>query len=149
MLHDPEEEHDCFSDNTHNSPLLRRHRHPRTSISAATSGIDGSVVEGPSVSDLVAEADPALDAELRARSTTRMAALGAIKTVGEAGTHYDQLLATGNADRRGDGDQAAVDALVAQTRSIERAVAALELDDDRLRGLRQPRQPGRGVPVAP
>ena len=27
MLHDPEEEHDCFSDNTHNSALLRCGRH--------------------------------------------------------------------------------------------------------------------------
>ena len=56
-----------------------------------------------------------------------MLALGAIKTVGEAGTHYDQLLATGNAA----GEalvMGAIDALIAQTRSIERAVAALELD---------------------
>ena len=57
MLHDPEEEHDCFSDNTYNSHFydgLGVHnvyvgRYVRT---------DGSVVEGPSVSELVAEADP-------------------------------------------------------------------------------------------
>ncbi len=88
----------------------------------------GSVVEGPSVSDLVREADPALDAELRQALDATVAALGAIKTVGEAGTHYDQLLATGNAA----GEaliMGGVNALVAQTRSVERAVAALQLSD--------------------
>ena len=29
MIHDPEEEHDCFSDNTHASHYLRRARHPQ------------------------------------------------------------------------------------------------------------------------
>ena len=46
---------------------------------------------------------------------------------GEAGTAYDQLLATGNAT----GEalvMGAIDALVAQTRSIERAVSALSLE---------------------
>ena len=120
MLHDPEEEHDCFSDNTYNS-----HYYDGLGVRNVYLGryvrIDGSVVEGPSVSELVAEADPALDAELRAALDRTMAALGAIKTAGEAGTHYDQLLATGNAA----GEalvMAAVEALIAQTRSIERAV---------------------------
>ncbi len=125
MLHDPEEEHDCFSDNTYNS-----HYYDGMGVRNVYLGryvrIDGSVVEGPSVSELVAEVDPALDVELRAALDRTMAALGAIKTAGEAGTHYDQLLATGNAE----GEalvMAAVDALIAQTRSIERAVSALDL----------------------
>jgi putative iron-regulated protein len=125
MLHDPEEEHDCFSDNTYNS-----HYYDGLGIRNVYTGryvrIDGSVVEGPSASDLVAAADPALDVELRAALDHTMAALGAIKTVGEAGTGYDQLLATGNAA----GEalvMAAVEGLIAQTRSIERAVAALDL----------------------
>ena len=93
MLHDPEEEHDCFSDNTYNS-----HYYDGMGVRNVYLGryvrIDGSVVEGPSVSELVAEVDPALDVELRAALDRTMAALGAIKTAGEAGTHYDQLLAT-------------------------------------------------------
>ena len=64
MLHDPEEEHDCFSDNTHNS-----HYYDGLGIRNVYLGryvrIDGSVVEGPSVSELVAAADPAVDADLR------------------------------------------------------------------------------------
>ena len=145
MLHDPEEEHDCFSDNTYNS-----HYYDGLGIRNVYLGryvrIDGSVVEGPSVSELVAAVDPALDAELRAALDRTMAALGAIKTVGEAGTPTTRCSRTGNAA----GEalvMGGVDALIAQTRSIERAVSALGLVGDRLRGLRQPRQPRGGVPV--
>jgi putative iron-regulated protein len=126
MLHDPEEEHDCFSDNTYNS-----HFYDGMGIRNVYLGryvrTDGSVVEGPSVSELVAEADPAVDADLRAALDRSLVALGAIKTAGEAGTAYDQMLATGNAT----GEalvMAAIEALVAQTRSIERAVSALSLE---------------------
>jgi putative iron-regulated protein len=54
LLHDPEEEHDCFSDNTHIS-----HLYDAVGIRNAYHGsykrIDGSTVEGPSVSDMVKE----------------------------------------------------------------------------------------------
>jgi putative iron-regulated protein len=126
MLHDPEEEHDCFSDNTHNS-----HYYDGLGIRNVYLGryvrTDGSVVEGPAVADLVAAVDPAVDADLRAKLDATMMALGAIKAVAEAGTHYDQLLATGNVA----GEalvSGAIEALVAQTRSIERAVSALKLE---------------------
>ena len=126
MLHDPEEEHDCFSDNTHNS-----HYYDGMGIRNVYLGryvrVDGSVVEGPSVSELVAEADPEIDADLRAALDRSLVALGSIKTAAEAGTAYDQMLATGNAA----GEalvMGAIEALVAQTRSIERAVSALSLE---------------------
>jgi putative iron-regulated protein len=125
MLHDPEEEHDCFSDNTHNS-----HYYDGLGVRNVYLGryvrTDARVVEGPSVADLVAAADPALDAELRQAIDSTMMALGTIKAVAEAGTRYDQMLAPGNAA----GEalvMGGVDALIAQTRSIERAVAALNL----------------------
>lgn len=126
MLNDPEEEHDCFSDNTHNSHFydglgvqnvyLGRYARP-----------DGSAIEGPSLSGLVARADPALDAEMRARLETTMAALGAIKAATETGFAYDMMLERGNAD----GEalvMAAVNGLIDQTRTIERIVTGLGLD---------------------
>ena len=126
MLHDPEEEHDCFSDNTYNS-----HFYDGIGVRNVYLGhyvrVDGSVVEGPSVSELVAAADPAVDADLKAALDHSLIALGQIKTVGEAGTAYDQLLASDNAA----GEALlmnAIDGLIAQTRSIERAVSALSLD---------------------
>lgn len=126
MLNDPEEEHDCFSDNTHNSHYydglgvqnVYLARYVRT---------DGSVVEGPSLADLVAAIDPGLDAELRTRLDTTMAALGAIKAAAEGGFAYDMMLAQGNAE----GEalvMAGVNGLIDQTRAIERVVTALGLD---------------------
>ncbi|KUF12808.1 imelysin family protein [Pseudoponticoccus marisrubri] len=126
MLNDPEEEHDCFSDNTHNS-----HYYDGLGIRNVYFGeyvrIDGSTVSGESLSSLVAAADPAVDNALRADLNATMIELGQIKAAAEAGFAYDQMLERGN-----DAGEAlilsAVDALVTQTRGIERAVTALGLD---------------------
>ena len=132
MLNDPEEEHDCFSDNTHAS-----HYNDGLGIQNVYLGhykrTDGSMVEGPSLSSLVAAADPALDAEMKAKLETSMAALSAIVASAEAGTHYDQLIAQGNAE----GEtliMAGVNGLIDQTRSIERVVGALGLDKIQFEG---------------
>lgn len=53
--------------------------------------------------------------------------LGELKLVSESGLHYDQMLAADN-PVGGAVIQRGVDALVAQTAEIERAVAALALD---------------------
>jgi putative iron-regulated protein len=125
MLNDPEEEHDCFSDNTHNS-----HYYDGVGIRNVYLGtytrVDGSVLEGPSLSSLVAAADPAVDTQLKTELDASVAALGAVKAAAEGGLAYDQMLAPGNAD----GEaliMGAVNALVTQTASIERAVTALGL----------------------
>ena len=64
LLHDPEEEHDCFSDNTHASHLYDAIG-VRNVYEGRYERSDGSVVQGPSVSDLVAAKDKAIDTELR------------------------------------------------------------------------------------
>ncbi|MBL8576788.1 MAG: peptidase [Mesorhizobium sp.] len=126
LLHDPEEEHDCFSDNTHIS-----HLYDVVGISNVYHGsytrTDGSKVEGPSVSDLVKAADPAVDAELSAKIDVSLKAFQTIAKRAEGGEAYDQQIAEGNVEGNAV-VQAGVDALVDQTRSIERAVAALKLD---------------------
>jgi putative iron-regulated protein len=84
------------------------------------------VLQGPSLSDLVKARDPALDAEMRAALEASLAALDRIRDRAAAGEAYDQLIAAGNA--RGNAlVQAAIDALVAQTRSTERVVQTLGL----------------------
>ena len=99
MLNDPEEEHDCFSDNTHNS-----HYYDGLGIRNVYLGsytrVDGSVCPGPSLSDLVAAADPAVDTQLKAELDASVAALQAIKAAAEGGLAYDQMLAAGNAEGR-------------------------------------------------
>ncbi|MEX0308994.1 MAG: imelysin family protein [Tateyamaria sp.] len=132
MLNDPEEEHDCFSDNTHNS-----HFYDALGIRNVYLGrytrIDGSVVEGRSLASLVAEADPAVDADLTARLDATMLEMSEIKTVAEAGFAYDMMLAEGS--EVGEAlIMGAVDALVNQTRSIERAVSALGVDQIEFEG---------------
>ena len=123
MLHDPEEEHDCFSDMTHLS-----HYYDGVGIRNVYTGsytrIDGSEVSGPSLSDLVAARAPEVDAQLRSELDLSVAALGRLKERAESGMAYDQMLAMGNDEGRAL-IEGAVEALVAQTRSIERAVSAL------------------------
>ena len=125
LLHDPEEEHDCFSDNTHAS-----HYYDALGIRniylGAYERIDGSMVEGPSVSDLVAAASAETDAALRERLDATMTAMGAVVSAAEAGEAYDQQIGEGNAAGNAR-VQAAIDALTAQTSAIEGAVAALNL----------------------
>jgi putative iron-regulated protein len=126
MLNDPEEEHDCFSDNTHNS-----HYFDGMGVQNVYLGeyvrVDGTLVTGPSLSDMVAETDAALDAEMQGKLSTTMMALGRIKTAAETGFSYDQMLGRGN-----QGGEAlimgGVNGLIDQTRSIERVVKTLGLD---------------------
>jgi len=126
LLHDPEEEHDCFSDNTHMS-----HLEDAVGIRAAYHAdyerLDGSEVKGPSLSDMVKAVDPALDKELSDKLDITVAKMEAIKARAEAGEAYDQQIAEGNTEGNAT-VQAAIDALVDQTRSIERVVSALKLD---------------------
>lgn len=125
MLNDPEEEQDCFSDNTHNS-----HYYDGVGIQDAYLGtyirIDGTRMSGPALSDLVSAADPAVDTQLKSELSASVAALGAVKTAAENGLAYDQMLEAGN--KEGEAlIMGAVNALVTQTASIERAVTALKL----------------------
>lgn len=123
MLNDPEEEHSCFADNTHND-----HFYNGVGIQSVYLGsytrVDGSVVEGPSLSDLVAAVDAELDREMRLKLSAAVMSLGRIKTAAEAGFTYDMMLERGNAA----GEaliMGGVNGLIDQTRSIERVVAAL------------------------
>jgi putative iron-regulated protein len=126
MLNDPEEEHDCFSDNTHNS-----HYYDGLGVQNVYRGeyvrVDGTLVSGASLSDMVTAADANLDAEMQSKLSATMMSLGRIKSAAEAGFAYDQMLERGNV-----GGEAlimgGVNSLIDQTRSIERVVTTLGLD---------------------
>ena len=132
LLHDPEEEHDCFSDNTHVSHLNDAIG-VRNVYLGTYARVDGSVVEGPSLSALVAERDPALDTELRALLDDTVAKMEAMATRADTVEAYDQMIGEGN-DEGNAVVQAAIDGLIAQTRGIERVVALLKLDDVTVEG---------------
>ncbi len=125
MLNDPEEEQDCFSDNTHNSHFYDGLGIRNVYLGSYTR-TDGSVLQGPAMADLVAAADPAVDTQLKSELDASVAALQAMKDAGDAGQTFDTLIAPGNT--QGEAIiMAAVNALVTQTASIDRAVTALGL----------------------
>ena len=125
MLHDPEEEHDCFSDNTHWS-----HFNDALGIKNVYTGsykrVDGSTLSGPSLADLVKTKNPAADQNLRAHLDATLAKMQVLVDTAQAGEAYDQMIGEGNTSGNAK-VRAAVDALVAQTRAIEQAVQALGL----------------------
>jgi putative iron-regulated protein len=141
LLHDPEEEHDCFSDNTHISHLYDAVG-IKDAYHARYTRLDGSVVEGPSIAALVKEADPAVDAELSAKLDATVAAMKAVEARAVGGEAYDQQIAEGNAEGNA-AVQAAIDGLVDQTKSIERAVATLKLGAIAFEGSDSLDQPGK------
>ncbi|MCJ8520350.1 putative iron-regulated protein [Pseudorhizobium tarimense] len=132
LLHDPEEEHDCFSDNTHAS-----HLNDAIGIQSAYTGeytrVDGTKMTGPSVSDLVAEKDAALDREVKGKLDATLSAMNAMAERAAGGEAYDQMIGEGNAEGNA-AVQAAIDGLIDQTRSFERVIASLDLGAIELEG---------------
>jgi putative iron-regulated protein len=126
MLNDPEEEHDCFSDNTHNSHYYDGQGIQNVYLGTYTR-IDGTVLSGASLSDLVAAKDAALDAEMKGKLDVTMAALGEMKAAADAGFAYDQMLAAGS--EKGEAlIMGGLNGLVDQTKTIQRVVSALGLN---------------------
>ena len=126
LLHDPEEEHDCFSDNTHNS-----HYYDEKGMLNIYAGkytrLDGSVAGGVGIGDLGREKAQAEDAKVREAMAAAEAALGKIKSTADSGSMaYDQMLGEGNAEGNKLVDDA-VQALVAQAHAVEALVTALGL----------------------
>lgn len=125
ILHDPEEEHDCFSDNTANS-----HYYDQAGMVSAWQGkytrTDGSVVEGPSIRELAAarSADAAKRVDDALAVTT--AKMQALKDTSDKGEAYDQMIGPDNAAGNAI-VQAAIDGLVGQTRAVEAVVSTLGL----------------------
>ncbi|WP_275787897.1 imelysin family protein [Pararhizobium gei] len=132
LLHDPEEEHDCFSDNTYNS-----HLHDAIGIQSAYTGeytaADGTKLTGPSLSELVAAKDPALDKEMKEKLTATLTAMEAMAKRGQTVEAYDQMIGEGNTEGNAV-VQAAIDGLVAQAKTVERVIAALDLGAIELEG---------------
>ena len=144
MLNGPEEEHSCFADSTHNDHDYDDLR-IRNLYHVPYMRVDGTPVSGPSLSEIVQAVDADLDAEMTARLDDTILALGRIKTAAEAGFVHHEMLEHGN--QAGEAlIMGGVNGLIARTRSIERVVAALDLDR-RLRALRQHRRPLGAFPV--
>lgn len=122
-----EDEHDCFSDNTHNSHFYNA-KGIRNVYLGEYTRTDGTTISGPSLSSLVAKADPATDATLRADLDATQARMQVLVDRANKGEHFDQLIAAGNTE----GNQIVRDAiasLVKQTGAIEQAAGKLGITD--------------------
>ncbi len=123
---DQEEEHSCFSDNTSDDlranavgiEVVYRGRYPR---------LDGTVISGPSLADLVAAADARVAEEMDARFERTRAAMAAIQNPFDREIHPDNP--EGNARV-----QEGIDALRALSLSIGRAATALGIFMSTLEG---------------
>lgn len=132
MLHDPEEEHDCFSDNTHWS-----HYYDAKGIKNIYLGeytrINGNNVAGSSLSDLVSAKDAALDAEMKAKLAATEQAMQAMVDQATHGNTFDVLIGEGNVA----GNKIVknvVDSLVDQARTTEKIIQTLNLQSIQLEG---------------
>ncbi|WP_083875315.1 imelysin family protein, partial [Pseudomonas gingeri] len=123
----PEDEQDCFSDNTHNSHFYDA-KGIRNVYLGEYTRTDGTKLTGPSLSSLVAKADPAADTALKGDLEATEAKIQIMVDHANKGEHYDQLIAAGN-DAGNKIVRDAIAALVKQTGSIEQAAAKLGISD--------------------
>lgn len=122
-----EDEHDCFSDNTHNSHFYNG-KGIRNVYLGEYKKVDGTTLSGPSLSSLVAKLDTAADSTLKADLEASEAKLQALVDSANNGQHFDQLIAADNTA----GQQIvrdAIAALVKQTGAIEQAAGKLGISD--------------------
>ena len=110
---DQEDEHSCFSDNT-NADVLGNARGVRMVYLAEIEGVDG-----PSLADLVAEADPELDTTLREQLDN------SVSLAEDFPTTFDQMIQAPDGDPAREALLEAIESLEAQGESIARAAQAL------------------------
>lgn len=122
-----EDEHDCFSDNTHNS-----HYYNEQGIYNVYTGLykraDGTLLSGPSLHDLVKQKDPQAAKEIQKQFDVTRAQVGKLVTSAEKNNqHFDQLIAAGNTQGHALVNETIM-SLVAQTSAIERAAGIVGID---------------------
>ncbi|NQZ24357.1 MAG: metalloproteinase [Colwellia sp.] len=117
-----EDEHSCFSDNTHRDIFLNA-KGVQNSFNAQYTRIDGEVIEGASIYDLlVTEGEHELANKLRASLEATMSAAAVIDTKAKTGMPFDVLTAV---DIEQPNVVAVIAGLVAQTDDIEQVIDAL------------------------
>ena len=131
-LNDPEEEHDCFSDNTHNS-----HYYNQVGISniyyANYKRINGNEVNGYSLSDLIQKTNPKFSNVMDSKIKNATIALSNIRVRAETIESYDQMIAKNNIDGNNT-IQVAINALVDESKGFEELVKIIGLKDIKFEG---------------
>ena len=118
-----EDEHSCFSDNTHRDILLNVVGIQNQYLGEYS--FEGDMVEGPGVYDLLMAVNPSLAEDLRMAIEDSIIKAEVIDAKAMAGKPFDQQIEEGpdNPDIKG-----LIAALVRQTALIEQAIQALDLE---------------------
>lgn len=126
LAHSQEDEHSCFSDNTHND-IAENARSIQNIFNGTYTRTDGSKVEGASLAQLVASKDAKLSETLVSKLANTQKAVEAIVEAAENGEHFDQQITPDNKDGN-KRVKAAITALRSQTGDIEAAAKAVGVD---------------------
>lgn len=126
----PEDEHDCFSDNTHYS-----HFYDAKGIQNIYLGtykrVDGTLLKGPALTDLVAAKSAQTDSAVKAHLAATLASLQKMVDAAETATpamKFDQMIAENNTQGQAI-IRDAIAQLVALTRQIEAAANVIGIDN--------------------
>ncbi|WP_413284550.1 imelysin family protein [Vibrio sp. MA40-2] len=125
--HSTEDEHDCFSDNTHNS-----HYYNEQGIYNVYTGTyvqqNGELLAGPSIHDLVKQVDVQSAKQIQSDFDKARAQVGELVNSAEVdGVYFDQLIAANNS-KGNELVNDSIKALVVQTEAIEKAASLVGID---------------------
>ena len=125
LANSTEDEHDCFSDDTH-STLFNNAVGIDVVLRGGYTRSEGETFSGPSLLQWAKEQEPGLATALQTSSTNSLNSLSKIVKSAESGTAFDQLIAPGNqAGAQLINDS--IDALKVLTRNIELLAAAMKI----------------------
>ncbi|MEM7277161.1 MAG: imelysin family protein [Pseudomonadota bacterium] len=130
LTNSQEDEHSCFSDNTHRDIFLNA-KGIQNSFQGSYTRIDGEIVAGASINDLlIAEGFPASANNLRAALEDTMIKVSVIDQVAKGGIPFDNQIQIGINEPNVTG---AINALSSQTDVIEDVIADLGVTTGDLR----------------
>lgn len=122
-----EDEHDCFSDNTHNSHFYNEQGIYNV-FSGSYTRVDGTVVKGASIKDLVAEKDEQAAQQIATQfDQTRDQVHTLVDSAEKNNQHFDQLIAANN-KAGNELVESSIQSLVKQTEAIEKAASILGIN---------------------
>ncbi|RVU83324.1 peptidase [Leucothrix sargassi] len=127
LAHSQEDEHSCFSDNTH-TDIAENARGIQNIYTGTYKRVSGETFKGASLAELIAEKNPELSKSLSAKLASSQSKAENVVAAANAGEHFDQQIAADNS--KGNARvQAVIDALRLQTGDIEAAAQTLGLSN--------------------
>ena len=119
LTHDQEDEHSCFSDNTHDD-IVQNIQGILNIFTGTYQRLDGSNISGVSLEQLLTSFDPTLSQQLHNAITTSLNKAQAIAQAAQQGQAFDQQIAADNLAGN-ERIKATIEALRNQTALIEQA----------------------------